>query len=95
VSGNLPFSDVEEKHWAYDFILSAYNNGWISGYPDGSFGLNRMIQRAEAFTIANRLLGWKTHSTRDEKRPTDLTGDEWYFQEVMLAVNGELSASIS
>ena len=30
------FSDIA-NHWAKDEISIAYNNGWITGYPDGTF----------------------------------------------------------
>ena len=88
LSGLSPFSDIPEGHWAYGFILSAYNNGWVSGYPDGSFGQNRSITRAEAFVIINRVLGWNKPSTHITKYPSDLIGGEWYFDDVMLAING-------
>jgi len=57
LDGELPFSDVPDGHWAYDYILTAYNNDWITGYTDGTFGLGKMIIRAEAFAITNRILG--------------------------------------
>ena len=40
------FSDIA-THWAKDEISIAYNNGWITGYPDGTFGPQRDITRAE------------------------------------------------
>ena len=57
LDGELPFSDVPDGHWAYDYILTAYNNDWITGYTDGTFGPGKMIIRAEAFAITNRILG--------------------------------------
>ncbi|MBE9061175.1 S-layer homology domain-containing protein [cf. Phormidesmis sp. LEGE 11477] len=56
VSGGFPkdavresvnFSDVPADHWAADAIASAYSSGFLSGYPDGSFGLNQPITRLE------------------------------------------------
>jgi hypothetical protein len=70
-------------------MLSAYNNGWISGYPDGTFGADRKITRAESFAIANKVLGWAALPTRYEKKPVDLDEDEWYYNDVILAVNGK------
>ena len=44
------FSDIA-THWAKDEISIAYNNGWITGYPDGTFGPQRDITRAETMTL--------------------------------------------
>ena len=49
------FSDIA-THWAKDEISIAYNNGWITGYPDGTFGPQRNITRAETATMINRVL---------------------------------------
>ena len=49
------FSDIA-NHWAKDEISIAYNNGWITGYPDGTFGPQRNITRAETATMINRVL---------------------------------------
>ena len=49
------FSDIA-NHWAKDEISIAYNNGWINGYPDGTFGPQRNITRAETATMINRVL---------------------------------------
>lgn len=90
LTGGMPFSDVPDGHWAYDFIKSAYNDGWISGYPDGTFGIDRKITRAEAVTVVNKMMGWgdKTPPQNIKIHFADLKGDEWYFIQVTLAANG-------
>lgn len=86
----MPYNDVPKVHWSYKFILSAYNNGWMSGYPDGIFGIERMITRAETFVIINRVLGWRIPSVSavNDKQPIDLNGKEWYYNDVILAMKG-------
>ena len=85
----IPFSDVAGDYWAYDYIATAYNNGWINGYPDGTFGPERNITRAETMVIVNNMLGWDADSVEDvETQFTDLAGDEWYYNQVLLAVFG-------
>ena len=54
-SGDDLFTDIE-GHWAADQINRAAEKGWITGYPDGTFGPNRYITRAEAVTMINRVL---------------------------------------
>ena len=43
----IQFSDVPADHWAAGAIASAYSRGFLSGYPDGTFGLNQPITRLE------------------------------------------------
>ena len=49
------FSDIA-GHWAEAYIRLAAGNGWIEGYPDGTFGPQRNITRAETATMINRVL---------------------------------------
>ena len=49
------FSDIA-GHWAEPYIKLAAGNGWIAGYPDGTFGPQRNITRAETATMINRVL---------------------------------------
>lgn len=41
------FSDINEDHWAYSYVMSLYNYGVISGYEDGSFRPDALITRGE------------------------------------------------
>jgi hypothetical protein len=50
------FSDVDKKHWAYDYIITAVNNGLFSGYSDGTFLPNKAITRAELSTALAKYL---------------------------------------
>jgi hypothetical protein len=50
------FSDIG-GHWAYDNIQTAAANGWLAGYPDGTFKPEQNITRAETVVIINRMLG--------------------------------------
>ena len=61
------FSDIA-THWAKDEISIAYNNGWITGYPDGTFGPQRDITRAETMTLVNRVLN-RQPETEDDLLP--------------------------
>jgi len=49
--GGQDFTDVPPSHWAYVYIETAYHNGIIQGYPDGTFRPNRNIQRDEMAQI--------------------------------------------
>lgn len=48
--------------WADSAVSACASNNIISGYPDGSFGADRLITRAEAFTM---LLNAKTYNDNE------------------------------
>ena len=85
------FSDIA-THWAKDEISIAYNNGWITGYPDGTFGPQRDITRAETMTLVNRVLN-RQPETEDDLLPnmtvwTDNANPKaWYYHAVQEATN--------
>ena len=85
------FSDIA-NHWAKDEISIAYNNGWITGYPDGTFGPQRDITRAETMTLVNRVLD-RQPETEDDLLPnmtvwTDNANPKaWYYLAVQEATN--------
>lgn len=53
------FKDVDQKHWAYDYIVTAVNSGIFSGYSDGTFLPNKAITRAELSTALAKYLKLK------------------------------------
>ena len=85
------FSDIA-NHWAKDEISIAYNNDWITGYPDGTFGPQRDITRAETMTLVNRVLN-RQPETEDDLLPnmtvwTDNANPKaWYYLAVQEATN--------
>ena len=85
------FSDIA-TNWAKDEISIAYNNGWITGYPDGTFGPQRDITRAETMTLVNRVLN-RQPETEDDLLPnmtvwTDNANPKaWYYLAVQEATN--------
>ena len=57
-SGGAPsFSDVGAGHWAVSYVGACAANGWIRGYPDGTFMPENSITRAESVAVLNRMLG--------------------------------------
>lgn len=85
------FSDIA-THWARDEISIAYNNGWINGYPDGTFGPQRDITRAETMTLVNRVLN-RQPETEDDLLPNmtvwtdNANPNAWYYLAVQEATN--------
>ena len=85
------FSDIA-NHWAKDEISVAYNNGWVDGYPGGTFGPQRNITRAETVTLVNRVLNRKPE-TEDDLLPDMTTWTDnadkkaWYYLAIQEATN--------
>lgn len=85
------FSDIG-GHWAEQYIRQASALGWVQGYPDGTFGPDRPITRAEAVTMINRVLrrnpGSKDDLFSGMKVWPDNPAGAWYYLEVQEATNG-------
>lgn len=90
-SSRVIFTDTY-GHWAANEISRAAVNGWINGYPDGSFKPDQQITRAETMALVNRMLN------RDPEDPSDLLNDmirwpdnmdtnKWYYIDVQEATN--------
>ncbi|MCL1873778.1 MAG: S-layer homology domain-containing protein [Clostridiales bacterium] len=83
-----PFKDVPADYWAYGYVVSAYQKGWIDGYPGGEFRPQNSISRAEAVKIVNCMLG---RGIQVADLPgglpsfTDLTSSHWAYCEIMEA----------
>ena len=56
-AGTAAFSDVPATHWAAEAIAKGVSLGWLQGYPDGTFGPEKSLTRAEACTVLNRVMG--------------------------------------
>lgn len=85
------FSDIS-GHWAELDIAIAANNGWIMGYPDGTFRPNQTITRAEAMALINRVLARIPESPQDllddmKTWPDNMNTDKWYYIPVQEATN--------
>ena len=53
--GTKSFTDLS-GHWSKSYVELAAGNGWIAGYPDGSFRPDQKITRAETVTMISRVL---------------------------------------
>ena len=56
------FTDVKRGHWATGYIKLAVEQGWVTGYVDGSFRPDSTITLEEACTALLRLLGYDSGS---------------------------------
>jgi|GEM_PF-616015 len=85
------FSDLSD-HWAAVDVSIAAANGWVNGYPDGTFGPDSLITRAEAMAIVNRVLNRHPASADDLLDGMITWADnadtsKWYYLDVQEATN--------
>src|SRR3989339_398687 len=84
-----PFVDLNETHWAYNIILTAYNYGLINGNPNNTFKPDAFINRAEAVKII-----LTTYGIDIEEDATNLFKDvndsAWYKNYILTAFKQEI-----
>ena len=51
-----PFSDVPAGHWAYDAVNKLAAEGVVEGYPDGTYGGDRLMTRYEMAHIVAKAM---------------------------------------
>lgn len=87
--GETRLTDID-GHWAEELISSAYNKGWVDGYPDGSFRPDQNITRAEVMTLVNRVLERAVDQDGmldDMVTWSDNQPSSWYYEAVQEATN--------
>lgn len=60
--GSSLFKDVKGDHWASGYVRLAVEQGWMSGYVDGTFRPDQSITLEEGCTALLRLLGYDASS---------------------------------
>lgn len=87
------YTDVAKDSEYYDDIAKASAMGWVQGYPDGSFGVERNLTRAEAAAMINRATGRLADEERVDEELyiplfTDLFAEHWAYYTIMEAAIG-------
>ena len=86
------YSDVAATSWYNTAVSTLSSMGIITGYPDGTFGPQRDITRAETMTLVNRVLN-RQPETEEDLLPnmtvwTDNANPKaWYYLAVQEATN--------
>jgi hypothetical protein len=89
--GTSSFSDIA-GHWAEEYIISAAERGWVTGY-DGRFRPDDNITRAESMALINRVLGRRPEVYSDLIHDGMITWidnmnrEMWYYLYVQEATN--------
>ena len=75
-AGAITFPDVPENHWAYAYVKSLADKGYLQGYPDGEFKGDRAMTRYEYAAIIYRALQNGAPSDGTMVRSVDEFGSE-------------------
>lgn len=70
-------------HWAEQYIYSAVDAGYVSGYDDNTFKPGKAITRAEFCKMLNNALGLTATANISF---SDVPTAKWYYKEVQKAV---------
>jgi len=88
-----PFKDVKTNHWAYSAIDWAYNEGIISGFPDGRFAPESTITEAQFVTMLIRFDCSSATSFAASPGEHKASGNYRYLQRKNIPLNGYASIS--
>lgn len=75
-SANVQFKDMTSEHWGYSAVSKVFKAGIITGYPDGSFGPDEPISRAEMAVMLGRALKVKAQAVPSSPF-TDVPATYW------------------
>ena len=72
----MVFPDVPENHWAYQYVKTLGERGYLQGYPDGEFKGDRTLTRYEYAAIIYRALQNGAPADGNMARSVDEFGSE-------------------
>ena len=72
----MVFPDVPENHWAYQYVKTLGERGYLEGYPDGEFKGDRTLTRYEYAAIIYRALQNGAPADGNMVRSVDEFGSE-------------------
>ena len=81
------FPDVAANHWAYEAVSDLSRRGLVEGYPDGTFGGDRMLTRYEFAQIVYRAI--QDGVTVDDRLVTEFSPEMALFRVDTVAKNAK------
>lgn len=87
---SLDYTDLEESHWAYNYIQMLTDEGVVVGYPDGSFHPNEYVTRAEFASMAIKGLKMQNYQVKENIEFEDIPIDYWAYDQIQRAAYFDL-----
>lgn len=81
------FPDVGANHWAYEAVSDLSRRGLVEGYPDGTFGGDRLLTRYEFAQIVYRAI--QDGVTVDDRLVTEFSPEMALFRVDTIAKNAQ------
>ena len=81
------FPDVATNHWAYEAVSDLSRRGLVEGYPDGTFGGDRLLTRYEFAQIVYRAI--QNGVTVDDRLVTEFSPEMALFRVDTVAKNAQ------
>jgi|GEM_PF-4391263 len=78
------FTDVMED-WYAKYVCYSKNQGWVAGYPDGTFSPGKIVTKAEAIKMLLSSNGIKEDSSIGYEYFSDVNSGDWYYPFVVKA----------
>ncbi len=83
------FPDVKED-WYARYVCFAKEQGFVEGYPDGTFKPEQEVNKVEALKMLGEIQGWVMPEPDDVDPFSDTPANEWYAKYVSFAKNAGL-----
>ena len=84
------YTDLDESHWAYNYIQMLTDEGVVVGYPDGSFHPNEYVTRAEFASMAINGLKMQDYQVKEVVEFDDIPLDYWAYDQIQRAAYFDL-----
>ncbi|HCW32029.1 MAG: 5'-nucleotidase [Candidatus Peregrinibacteria bacterium GW2011_GWF2_39_17] len=88
-----PFPDVSMTDWFIDYVAYGARQGYIGGYPDGTFRPNDSVNKVEALKILGELVEWDLEAIDPslvQSPYQDVNLNEWYGKYLAYAIEHNL-----
>ncbi|MBL4694082.1 S-layer homology domain-containing protein, partial [Candidatus Gracilibacteria bacterium] len=80
-----PFPDDDLNAWYYPYVHKAYAEGWVVGYPDGTFKPEQTVNKVEALKIVAEVQNWATETNIQIEPFFDVEIEQWFITYVDFA----------
>lgn len=94
LDSNVPmgFSDTDESAWYAPYIKKAKEEGWVQGYPDGTFKPGQPINKVEALKMLGEIQDWDRLAMAEvpENAFNDTYRFSWYSPYLYFAKENDL-----
>jgi endonuclease YncB( thermonuclease family) len=78
------FPDVKEE-WFAPYVCYAKMQGWVGGYPDGTFRPAQTVNKAEAIKMTVNSQGYEVPNSVSETLYSDVDNGQWYAPFIKVA----------